>query len=63
MTDTKELPENVTGHCMGPYVTHDEDGRMCGYHHRLGVWVCSTPIAYAVPRECTRTHPKHLRGM
>jgi hypothetical protein len=54
--DTQDLSENVSCHAMGPYVTH-EDGRMCGYHHRLDKWVCGDT------QECLRDHPKHLRGM
>lgn len=38
LVDISPLGENVTDHTMGPGCTHD-DGRVCSWHHRLGVWV------------------------
>lgn len=48
-TDLRPLPEDVTGHTLGPGYTH-EDGRSCAYHNRLGMW---TPD---MENECLRAH-------
>lgn len=36
--DKRPLPEDVSGHAMGPRYVHD-DGRDCAWHHRLRLWV------------------------
>lgn len=50
--DTAELDEDVSNHCLGYWQTHD-DGRVCGYHHRLDKWIFSKEN-----KECLREHVK-----
>jgi hypothetical protein len=50
MTDSRPLPEDVTTHTLGRFHVHG-DGRLCGYHHRLGVWT------HDGLNECLRDHP------
>lgn len=39
-SNLRDLSEDVTSHCMGPFHDHsDPQGRTCGWHARLGVWV------------------------
>lgn len=50
--DMRPLPdgEDVSSHAMGPMFEH-ADGRLCAYHHRLGLWVGPD-----FKHECTRDH-------
>lgn len=52
-TDTAELGENVVTHCMGPWHEH-EDGRLCGFHNRLGKWATGSGGVW--DKECLRDH-------
>jgi len=47
----RRLDEDVAMHAMGPTFEH-EDGRVCSWHNRLGLWVGPT-----MEHECTREHP------
>jgi hypothetical protein len=49
--DWRLLDEHVTGHNMLLMCKPHEDGRLCAYHHRLGVWT------FDGTKECLRDHP------
>lgn len=47
--DTAPTPENLDGCALGPFVQH-EDGRYCGYHNRLAIWLVDGNT------QCLRSH-------
>jgi len=47
--DWRPLPEDVTTHTMGGFLTHD-DGRSCAFHARLRAWT------FDGTKECLRRH-------
>lgn len=51
--DWAALKENVRGHTLARFFSHP-DGRVCGYHQRLGVWTFNDTM------ECLREHPRDV---
>lgn len=49
--DSRPLPEDVRMHALGRPYDHG-DGRLCAYHHRLGLWT------FDGLHECLREHPR-----